>query len=133
MNPTPWQTTHRENRSRMSWQTVSLDKLVPRASSDLIPSDSFGSGKTDNKSACNRSALGVDMMPTLGVSAGPEASSVRRRSTISRSLRAVSPKELEVKTDLITFRVPVLNKVILRDIYTIAKLFDAGMSTKGIF
>jgi len=51
---------------------------------------------------------------------------------MSRSLRAVSPKELEVKTDLITFRVPVLKKVILREIYTIAKLFGAGMSARGI-
>jgi hypothetical protein len=51
---------------------------------------------------------------------------------MSNSLRAVSPKELEVKTDLTTFRVPILKKVILLEIYAIAKLFGAKMRTKEI-
>jgi hypothetical protein len=49
------------------------------------------------------------------------------------SLRAASLKELEDKTDLITFEVPMLKEGILRERYVIAKPFGAGMSTRGIF
>jgi len=45
---------------------------------------------------------------------------------MSNASRAVSPKVLKVNTDLITFRVPVLKEVILRERYTIAKLFGEG-------
>ena len=72
-------------------------------------------------------------MPALGALGGPEASSARWRSTLSSSLRAVLPKKLEVKTDLITVRVPELKKAILRDIYIIARFLGVEMSAKETF